>query len=984
MNLSSTTIRLHPRLSQCKECSQFKCSVTPHPYFDPIKIVECTICFAQWYVCPYHKKRFNKYNLHQIRRHVIEEHQPLHKFSNNTDNDNHDDYDNTLITTNSDDCDIDSIVVKSNEHTAITVNNNTSNENVIIQPQSSHKTSNELHPHTSSSFIYSTATLNKVIGTAFSSNPWSTINVTKPEIDFHINMTDFCCTLPETKQHQFSIILNQLLSLNFETTRPPNSFQDLRKFYLSGKYSIYQNMPVPIVKSFENHAYVSVMDIISFALGAIDSLLLVECSKYVTQKTDCISMIFCEKARQVVNMLQDKYKTSNIDPLVLFVTLWSDDFEVNHTRKNRNSTWMKTISFAATNNMSTSKYHSHIISLGKKGDDHTPVNNHINQELLQLRNVHYFYVHKYNKKLPVIIYPIAILADRPERCSLNSTLSYTGSSTRRWLYASLIDPRKLASCASCFSLRLKQYFNKTNIQQQRKSQCNRCCDFDFHSKSSINMYKPPSNYPKTKHPQSPVFPHTRNIPLTQSIQQLYPAKMSYEYLVTGVKAACYNFYKQHWKTIETRTYLKHLGVSNSIINSIIDYTKNLAEKNLSADNVCNNLQLPCLWTDGLFEIDQFLETPMHHLFEGIIKSMIELTMEYLKWHKQWSQYCEMIHPLLDDIDSLNCNFCRVESFWELNKSDYKPTGWIAENYLGYSRIISLLLCCIDTIVDHNSNGYQEFKCMIQASFVLISHLMSHSIIDVDHIDCLIKVFLGTCHMFDTTFGMSDELNPFWYRKSNFVSLLNLPSQINKYGPVYLYWEGVKERYIQHIKPFLKNKRRSVSFLKTRLQQLLQQNALELTKEQLHIYNVTQYSRYDDISVFVSSVSLQESIQQNEPINVVILNNEEKSIVAVIQKDDMFELQCLMFDDNTGFHKNNLWFAPVKIDKLLSTKYKSLQNIQLECVDVALIIPYEKTSNIKGDDDWSGYSLFTKNWFIRTQDGSVCLPRLSQDLFQKLY
>ena len=160
--------------------------------------------------------------------------------------------------------------------------------------------------------------------------------------------------------------------------------------------------------------------------------------------------------------------------------------------------------------------------------------------------------------------------------------------------------------------------------------------------------------------------------------------------------------------------------------------------------------------------------------------------------------------------------------------------------------------------------------------------------------------------------------------------------------------------------------------------------MELTKEQLHIYNVTQYSRYDDISVFVSSVSLQESIQQNEPINVVILNNEEKSIVAVIQKDDMFELQCLMFDDNTGFHKNNLWFAPVKIDKLLSTKYKSLQNIQLECVDVALIIPYEKTSNIKGDDDWSGYSLFTKNWFIRTQDGSVCLPRLSQDLFQKLY
>ena len=82
-------------------------------------------------------------------------------------------YDNTLITTNSDNRDIDSI--------------NTDNDN-------------------------------KVIGTAFSSNPWSPLNVTKPEMHFHINMTDFSCTLPETKQHQNSIILNQLSSLNFETT----------------------------------------------------------------------------------------------------------------------------------------------------------------------------------------------------------------------------------------------------------------------------------------------------------------------------------------------------------------------------------------------------------------------------------------------------------------------------------------------------------------------------------------------------------------------------------------------------------------------------------------------------------------------------------------------------------------------------------------------------------------------------------------------
>ena len=65
---------------------------------------------------------------------------------------------------------------------------------------------------------------------------------------------------------------------------------------------------------------------------------------------------------------------------------------------------------------------------------------------------------------------------------------------------------------------------------------------------------------------------------------------------------------------------------------------------------------------------------MHHLFKGIVKSIIEVTMEYLKYHKLWSKYYEMIHLLLDDIDSIKCNFCRAESFWESNKTEYKPTG----------------------------------------------------------------------------------------------------------------------------------------------------------------------------------------------------------------------------------------------------------------------------------------------------------------------
>ena len=76
--------------------------------------------------------------------------------------------------------------------------------------------------------------------------------------------------------------------------------------------------------------------------------------------------------------------------------------------------------------------------------------------------------------------------------------------------------------------------------------------------------------------------------------------------------------------------------------------------------------------------------------------------------------------------------------------------------------------------------------------------MSHSQVSTHKIRYLIEIFLGSCHKFDTIFGLNDTTTPFWFRKSNFVSLLNLPAQIEKFGPAYLYWEGVKERYIDSV------------------------------------------------------------------------------------------------------------------------------------------------------------------------------------------
>ena len=161
---------------------------------------------------------------------------------------------------------------------------------------------------------------------------------------------------------------------------------------------------------------------------------------------------------------------------------------------------------------------------------------------------------------------------------------------------------------------------------------------------------------------------------------------------------------------------------------------------------------------------------IHHATNKQYQTKSSNAMDYLKHYILWTKYCEFINLILDNIDSLKCDFCHVKVFCQSNKNDYKHIVWIAENCLGYIRIMLLFINAMDAIIPHDATAYREYKCMMQSAFVLISHSMSHSVVTNDKIDHLIKLFLGTCHKFDSTFGLNDKSNPFWYRKSNFVSL----------------------------------------------------------------------------------------------------------------------------------------------------------------------------------------------------------------------
>jgi len=315
-------------------------------------------------------------------------------------------------------------------------------------------------------------------------------------------------------------------------------------------------------------------------------------------------------------------------------------------------------------------------------------------------------------------------------------------------------------------------------------------------------------------------------------------------------------------------------------------------------NIINDLDIQPMW-NGLFSLDQFIQTPMHQLVEGLVKSSIEILILFMKFHKKWTKFSKLCNEFLEDIETLHLSYCMTDGL--TNVDDMKTGGWLAETYLAFSRIMIVITGHIDEYIHHDELGLNELQLMFESLFALISRLMSDAIIDTDTIRDYIKLFLSVCHFYEDEIGFEenskgDKINPFWYNKSNYVSLLNLPDQIKTYGPVRLHWEGVKEKFIHNVKPTLKNKRTSVTYLVAKLEKIFKKNNFSLI---LNRYDdkpsSKKYQKYKDLKLYKSVVEIESSILNWESIAGLIMNDQPGKKFVLVKADDKLYLHKVNMD-----------------------------------------------------------------------------------------
>ena len=456
------------KLLKCRKCSTITTKEPePHPSCSYCMTCVCSNsdCTEFWYICPLHSCRFASTKYSKMRNHFMTiDHSgsPDRKGAINSSN-NSQEVDSDFVGDFTDES-------YSQHHQSkrprLTTDDSNINETSNLFPESI------LNSATKRFFDedckLSNSGIRGLVSRAFRQDNNAEIVANFNESNLHLNITHFCSTLSKSQQSDFaSIVANLISKETFDSTRPPMSYNDINKLYMSSKFSIYNNIPSPTVFEIDNHACVSIENIINLILSfgvELNTINLHTNFEELTSRTNCI-----QNTKEVENIVK-KIKLANnnnimeINPIVIYVIIWSDDFEANNTRKNRNSTWVKTVTICPPRSDSTSPLYTYPIAIGRKGQSHDIVNNFFNNELERLSKCTLRFSQKFKNLYPVIVHPLCLSADRPERSSINCILSHQGSSTKRWMYSELIPRKKLPSCTSCFETRWKK-LDGTNLKK---------------------------------------------------------------------------------------------------------------------------------------------------------------------------------------------------------------------------------------------------------------------------------------------------------------------------------------------------------------------------------------------------------------------------------------------------------------------------------------------------------------------------------------
>ncbi len=212
---------------------------------------------------------------------------------------------------------------------------------------------------------------------------------------------------------------------------------------------------------------------------------------------------------------------------------------------------------------------------------------------------------------------------------------------------------------------------------------------------------------------------------------------------------------------------------------------------------------------------------------------------HMSYLEKKATFFNAVNPIIDDLMKHRLDFCKLKTL--------PPTKWLAEHDLGFSRILPYIYHHFIEICP-SQPAFRELQQLSNSLHVMLSLLMSDSDVNVVVLENHIKVFLDSCHHFCNA-THDNTYREFWLAKANFISLLNLPKQIDRLGKLRWYWEGNRERFIQTIKSQVQALRQKYSYYESKLLFITRLNTFRWIDQDLFDYDKEKKTVTTTSSIF---------------------------------------------------------------------------------------------------------------------------------------
>ena len=252
------------------------------------------------------------------------------------------------------------------------------------------------------------------------------------------------------------------------------------------------------------------------------------------------------------------------------------------------------------------------------------------------------------------------------------------------------------------------------------------------------------------------------------------------------------------------------------------------------------------------------------------------------------------------------------------------------------------------------------------------------------IDEHVKLFLSTCHRFSQSYFQKDK-TPFWANTGNFPTLLCLGKQVDRFGPVRLYWEGTREIYIQELKKHLVGMRRNPQYFAGKLSLMYRTNVMNWIREEMSRHNANSndkefgrkarmYYQYRTLS------DVQDRFSVGDVISGFTLKGDDHKIMVAYGKKRRSGLMSIVSIDcvDVGESVKSIGLAYVICQ--LEDTVDDFQTIDVNLVENmiashCILLPFIQNGNFTGL-----YAVVFDDWDVGDESFRKCLPMLCSTLF----